>query len=244
MNADLLIKVIVGSTPVIAVLVAAAFLTPPDLPLLARQMLLCAFALGGLAVAERMLFGPGARRIASAMGFNRARRPAVMTAILCSLPMWLFLPIHGWTTGRPVVVSTDWLAILSGIVLVNGIAEEVIHRAFVFGHLRQVHSFAVSAAIGAIIFGLQHFYLLVTIGVVAGTASIILAVLLVWPLALLFERGGNSIIPPAILHSSSNAPMMIFVSADIVDTVVLPHMAVVLASMYLSFALVFRQEQS
>jgi membrane protease YdiL (CAAX protease family) len=124
------------------------------------------------------------------------------------------------------------------VILVNGVAEEVIHRAFIFGHVRETRSFWVSATISAVIFGVQHIYLLFTIGTVAGMASVVLALALAFPLAFLYERGGNSLGTPAILHTSSNAPMMLFVIPEAAGDVLLPHVAVVLASMYLSF--VFR----
>jgi hypothetical protein len=76
---------------------------------------------------------------------------------------------------------------------------------------------------------------LFTIGAIAGIASVLLAFAVAFPLALLYERGGNSLGAPAILHTSSNAPMMLFVVPEAAGGVVLPHMAVVLASMYLSF---------
>ena len=73
-------------------------------------------------------------------------------------------------------------------------------------------------------------------GTVAGVASVVLGLALAFPLAFLYERGGNSLSAPAILHTSSNAPMMLFVIPESAGDVLLPHMAVVLASMYLSFA--------
>ncbi|MBT1155566.1 CPBP family intramembrane metalloprotease [Aminobacter anthyllidis] len=230
-------KVLIGSVPIIAVLVAAAFFTPTELSLLERQILLGMIAVGGIAFVERLLFGPDLPRVISAMGLTIPQRNASVVALLCSLPMWLFLPAYSLATSASIAVNNGWFAVLAGIILVNGIAEEVIHRAFVFGHLRRIHSFAAAATIGAIIFGLQHSYLLATIGPIAGTASVVLAILLVWPLAFLFERGGNSILPPAIMHTSSNAPIMIFVAPETAHLVILPHMAVVLSSMYLSFAL-------
>ena len=120
--------------------------------------------------------------------------------------------------------------------MVNGIAEEIIHRAFIFGHLRRVSSFVRATAISALIFGLQHAYLIFTIGPLPGSVSVLLALGLAFPLALLYESGGNSIAGPAILHTSSNAPMMLFVQGDTVAEVILLHMAVVFVSMYASFA--------
>jgi membrane protease YdiL (CAAX protease family) len=230
-------KILIGSVPVIAVLVAAAFLTPPGLPHLARQIVLCALGVGGMFIAERLMFGPPWRRVVAALGFTAPHARAVMVALIVSVPMWAFLPIYGWVSGAPIALNGDWPAILLGVVLVNGIAEEAIHRAFVFGHLRETRSFAVAAAISAAVFAAQHVYLVFTIGTVAGLASVLLALFLAFPLAFLYERGGRSIVAPAILHTSANAPMMLLVTPDAAATVILPHMAVVLASMYLSFAL-------
>jgi membrane protease YdiL (CAAX protease family) len=229
---------LVGSVPVIAILVSAAFVLPPGMPILLRQVLLCGIGVAGIAVAERRLFGSGWRRIVATLGFVAPGPRAVVVAIVVSVPMWLFLPIHGRLADAPSSLNPDWLPILLGVILVNGVAEEVIHRAFLFGHLRETRSFWTSATISAEIFAFQHIYLLFTIGAVAGIASVVLAFALAFPLAFLYERGGNSVGAPAILHTSSNAPMMLFVIPTAAGEVVLPHMAVVLASMYLSF--VFR----
>lgn len=229
-------KVLVGAVPVIAGLVAAAFLIPPDFPLLLLQLLLFAWAVAGIALAEYLLFDRRPTRIIAAMGVVAPRWRAVIVAILVSLPMWLFLPLYGPLVGVLIALNPQWPAILLGVILVNGLAEEVIHRAFVFGHLRRERSFARAATISAVIFALQHTYLLVIIGSIAGSASILLALLLAFPFAFIYEAGGRSLIGPTILHTSSNAPIMLFLTADGAGTVALPHMAAVLVAIYLSFA--------
>lgn len=188
-------------------------------------------------VAERRLFGSGWRQIVSALGFVAPRPRAVLVAMVVSLPMWLFLPMYVRSIDAPSSLTPGWLPILLGVILVNGVAEEVIHRAFIFGHLRETRSFWTSATISAGIFGVQHLYLLLTIGTVGGMASVALALAVAFPLAFLYECGGNSLGAAAILHTSSNAPMMLFVIPEAASEVLLPHMAVVLVSMYLSFAL-------
>jgi membrane protease YdiL (CAAX protease family) len=69
------------------------------------------------------------------MGFIMPELRAVVVALLVSIPMWVFLPIFASLMGIPVTVNPNWLVVVIGVVLVNGIAEEVIHRAFVFGRL-------------------------------------------------------------------------------------------------------------
>ncbi|HVH27663.1 MAG TPA: CPBP family intramembrane glutamic endopeptidase [Vicinamibacterales bacterium] len=232
----MLLKLLVGSVPVIVILVGAAFVVPSSFPLLLRQVLLCVIGVGGTMLAERLLFGPGWARVVATLGFIPPRAPAAMVAIVVSLPMWVFLPLYGRLVDVPFALTRGWLPTLLGVILVNGLAEEVIHRAFIFGHLRQNRSFWASATISAVIFAAQHLYLLFTIGAVAGVASVALALAVAFPLAFLYERGGNSLVAPAILHTSSNAPMMLFATTEAAGAVILAHMAVVLASMYLSVA--------
>ena len=230
------LKVLIGSIPVMAGMVAAAFFTPPELPLALRQVLLFAWAVVGTFGAEYLLFGPDARRSIAAMGLTPPRWRAVVVATIVSLPMWIGLPLYGSATGMPIQLNPGWLSILLGVILVNGLAEEVVHRAFVFGHLRRERSFASAAGVSATIFATQHLYLTVTLGAVAGGASIVLAFLLAFPLAFIYERGGNSLAGPAIVHTSANAPMMLFATPVVATQVILPYMAIVLCSIYLTFA--------
>jgi hypothetical protein len=80
--------------------------------------------------------------------------------------------------------------------------------------------------------------LVFSIGWTSGLASVVLAALLTFPLAYLYARGGNSLGGPAILHTSSNAAMLILaLLPSFVATALLPHMGVVLVSIYLVFVL-------
>jgi membrane protease YdiL (CAAX protease family) len=232
-----LAKVLIGAIPVLVPLIAAAWLIPPGFPLLLRQILLCVWGVGAILVAERWLFSPTWSKAMAALGFVPAHMRTVIVSLLVSVPMWIFLPLFGRLNGVPVRLQPQWLAILLGVVLVNGITEEVIHRGFIFGNLRREHSFAQAVTISALVFAAQHLYLIFSIGWAAGLSSVLLAALLSFPLAYLFEQGGNSIGGPGIIHTSSNAPVLIFVlPQSFVTTALIPHMAVVLLSLYLVFA--------
>ena len=226
-------RILAGIVPVIAGMIAAAFLWPSEWPLALRQILLAVWGVGGIILAERHLFGTSPRHTAAAIGLVRPRGRAVAVAVMASLPMWLFVPVHSALTGADWMPARGAVAILIGVILVNGTAEEVMHRAFVFGRLRRRLSFVRAATIAAMIFASQHLYLPFTIGAMAGLASVLLAALVAFPLAFLFDRGGGSIAAPAILHTGSNAPIMIFATAGAAQDLILPYMAVALASMYL-----------
>ena len=229
-------KVCAPATIVIAPLIAAAWL-PHAFPLGLRQILLSVWGVGAILIAERLLFSPTLREALRAVGFVRARTSTLVVAVLVSLPMWAFLPAFAWTRGVSMALRPEWLYLLVGVVLVNGITEEVIHRGFVFGHLRRRRSFLAAATLSAIVFAAQHLYIIVTTGWTVGLASVMLAALLAYPLAFVFERGGNSIIAPAILHTSSNAPVVVLaIPEDIAAVALVPHMGIVLMSLYLVFA--------
>jgi membrane protease YdiL (CAAX protease family) len=229
-----LTRVVGPAIVVIVPLVAAAWL-PTGFPHLVRQVLLCIWGVGAILVAERTLFSDTLKEALRAVGLVRARKSTLAVALLASLPMWGFLPLLAWTNGIAIDLRPEWLSLLLGVVLVNGVTEEVIHRGFVFGHLRRGRSFATAATVSAMLFAAQHLYIIVTMGWTIGLASVLLAALLAYPLALGFERG-NSIAGPAILHTSSNAPVMIFaLPEDFMTIALLPHMGVIVVSLYLLF---------
>jgi len=217
-------------------LIAAAWLIPPGFPYLLRQLILCAWGTGTVLLAERHWFSATSADAFRALGFVPARRAIVITVLLVSVPMWIFLPCFAWIRGTSVVVRSDWLVLLIGVVLVNGITEEVIHRGFVFGHLRASRSFAGAASVSALVFAAQHLYLIVTMGWAVGLSSVLLAAFLAYPMAFVFERGGRSIAGPAILHTSTNTPAIILaLPEELMAAALVMHMGVILVSVYLVF---------
>lgn len=205
-------------------------------PPLIKQFILAFWGIGSTLLAERWLFSDSVASAIRTIGVVRCRREALLVAIAASVPMWLVIPLVGSLTGSSTALRIDWLSVLLGVVIVNGITEEIIHRGFVFNHLRRHRRFGPAALIAATVFAAQHLYLMLTLGWIAGLSSVALAALLTIPLAYMFEAGGNSIAAPAILHTSSNAPMLIFVSTDgPLTSRLVPYMAVVLASIYLVF---------
>ena len=97
-------------------LVAANWLIPPGFPLLLRQIVLCAWGVGAIFVCERLLFSATARDAFRAMGFVRARGPAVLVALLVSVPMWIFLPVYAGLHGVPIALQPEWPALLAGVI--------------------------------------------------------------------------------------------------------------------------------
>jgi len=229
----LLGRLLATAVPTIAILVAAAFVLPTDFPFLPRQALLAAVGIGGIALGETVIFRTPFRELAGRLGFRTAGAATILACLAACLPIWLFLPAVAAVSGTPIQVAVDWPAVVLGVVLVNGIAEEVIHRSVFFGRLRERAGFPVAATLSAALFGAQHLYLIATIGA-PGIASVFLAVLLAYPLCRTFDMGRGSVAGPAMLHTSANAAFLVFGDAANSGLLML-HMLVVLASAYTVF---------
>lgn len=228
-------RVCLAAIVVIAPLILASWVTIPG-PAIVKPVVLAIWGVTMTIWFERLMFADSLPAAVCAIGLTRGRPSTRVVALLASLPMWVGLPLLAWLNAVPIALRPDWPAVLLGVILLNGITEEVIHRGFIFNHLRRHYPFSTAAGVAAIVFAAQHLYLIVTHGWIAGASSVVLAALLTFPLASVFERGARSIYSPAILHTSSNAPMLVFVApTGPLTSVLVPYMGIVLASMYLVF---------
>ena len=82
----------------------------------------------------------------------------------------------------------------------RGVAEEALFRGYLFSRLRRNRSFWRASALASVSFVLVHLYLFVSLPWPVALASVLLATIISFPLAHLFELGGNTIWPSALLH--------------------------------------------
>ncbi len=213
-------------------MIAAGFLWPATWPMIWRQVAISLWGIGVIFAVERLAFGGPAGHALAALGALPPRGPVVRVTLVAAFAMFLGPPVLAVAAGTPWRLQPGWGLLLAGVILVNGLAEEVIHRSFLFRHLRARYSFPAAAAIAAAVFGAQHLYLVISIGAVAGIASVLLAVALTFPFVVFYERGGRSILPTTILHTSSNAPLQLLLAPTQQQAFILAHMIVVLAALY------------
>jgi membrane protease YdiL (CAAX protease family) len=110
------------------------------------------------------------------------------------------LPIYAAIRGASLAAYPGWLWLLPGLFAQGGVAEEALFRGYLFGHLRRGRSFWHAAGLATLPFALAHLYLLAVLPWPVAIASVLLSTILAVPLARLFELGGNTIWPPALLH--------------------------------------------
>jgi len=111
-----------------------------------------------------------------------------------------FFPLYAAATGTPMTIRGDWYWLLPGLFAQGGVAEETVFRGYLFRHMRSGRSFWRAALVAAVPFATVHLLLFVTLEPAVAAASLALAVLIAFPLSWLFERSGNSVWPPALIH--------------------------------------------
>jgi membrane protease YdiL (CAAX protease family) len=163
-------------------------------------LLVAGAVLAALIVIEWLLFG---RSPAAAMGFLGLGRPAGQGMIVAAGLSGLLLaviPAYAYLQADTIQGYPGWGWLIPGLFAQAGIAEEMLFRGYLFRHLRQGQSFWRAAGLTAVPFTLVHLYLFWTLPWPIAAASVLLAISISFPLAYLFELGGNTIWGPALLH--------------------------------------------
>jgi membrane protease YdiL (CAAX protease family) len=161
------------------------------------------------AAADRFLLRRPFR--ARQLGLGRPRTKGIAVAfgiaVVLLLVGILFVRVTGLTAG----FYPGWISLLPGLFAQAGIAEEVLFRGYLFGHIRVGRTFWRAAAVSMLPFVSVHLVLFVSMPWPIALASVLLAVVISFPLAHLFELGAETIWAPALLHFVIQATVKIAV---------------------------------
>jgi membrane protease YdiL (CAAX protease family) len=127
----------------------------------------------------------------------------------------LTVPVFARASGGVMRMEPGSLGLLPGLFAQAGIAEETLFRGYLFGHLRRRRSFWRAAWLSMLPFVVVHLVLFLTMPWPIAMAALALSVVLSFPFAHLFEVGGDTIWPPALLHFVIQAiPKVVVASGD------------------------------
>jgi membrane protease YdiL (CAAX protease family) len=163
-------------------------------------IVVCIVVLAAAVVAERLLTGRSPLQALAALGLRLPNARALVWTVVVMAALLCFYPVFGFLTGAPVVIAPGWYLLIPGLFAQGGIAEETVFRGFLFRHIREGRTFWRAAWLAAVPFVSVHLLLFLSLDLAVAVASVLVAVSLSFPLAWLFERSGNSIWPPAIVH--------------------------------------------
>jgi membrane protease YdiL (CAAX protease family) len=174
-----------------------ALVTSPLNPLSATVALAAAAAV--LVTGQRVLGWPW-REIPASLGLGRPVLRAVAVAGVVGSGVVLCLPLGARAAGVTLELRPNWMSVLIGALLFHGLAEELVWRGFVFGHLRRTRTFWRAVAWSVPLIALTHVPIVVSNGLAVGLLATLTAAVTCLPFAYLWERGGGTIWAPALLH--------------------------------------------
>lgn len=160
---------------------------------------------------ERVLFGESWARGARLLGLGRPAARGSLAALgigglLLTVPL-----VFARATGASIALAPDAFLLLPGLFAQAGVAEETLFRGYLFRRLRLGRSFWRAATLAMVPFVAVHGLLFVTLPWQIAALSLIVAAVLSFPFAYLFELGGGTIWPPALLHFVIQATVKVLV---------------------------------
>jgi len=151
--------------------------------------------------------------------------------------MIFFFPIVSLVWNVPMELRDDWLWILAGAIILNGIGEETLFRGFVFGHLRDAGlSFVRAGFITLLVFTAIYLLLFVQNPFVIALAGTVIALVVSCPFANLFERAGFSIWPTALLHVATRTMRLVAIPEPYFMTVLVSWLVLQIGMPFLIWA--------
>lgn len=162
-------------------------------------------AISALLALEMLVFRHNFAAAFRFLGFGRPDSRTFIITAVTGLFTLLFFPVFSAITGATVAIPDNWLWKLSGIIAIHGIAEEALFRGFLFHHLRFGRTFNRAAFLSLLVFAAAHVYLFTYMPAPLAFFSTLLSLASAFPFAYLFERGGNTIWSPALMHTSVHA---------------------------------------
>lgn len=149
---------------------------------------------------ERLFFQRSFTASARALGLGFPALCGLLAAAALSFLLLLVIPVFAYARQASVSLYPGWSWLVFGLFAQAGIAEEILFRGYLFGYLRRRRSFWRAATLAAGPFVVVHLLLFVTLPWPIASAALLLAIVLSFPLAYLFELGGGTIWSPALVH--------------------------------------------
>lgn len=157
------------------------------------------------------------------LGVPRARGMTVAGAV--AVLLWLAALLFMRANVLTFSFYPGWLSLVPGLFAQAGMAEEVLFRGYLFGQLRVGRTFWQAATASMVPFVGVHLILFLTMPWPIALASVLLSVIISFPLARLFELGGNTIWAPAVLHFVIQGTPKVLVFPDGAESFALAWMA-------------------
>lgn len=178
---------------------------------------LAAVLVTGLAV-EKVLHRSTVGDAVRLLGLRHPGGRAMALAAAVSALVLLVFPLTAALSGAAVVLRPDWAWLLIGILAFHGLAEELVWRGYAFRRLREGRSFRAAVAWTMPLIAAGHIPIFVTLGPAIGLGAMLVAAVTSIPLGYLYETGGRSIWPAALVHTAIDSFKLVLIPAVALST--------------------------
>jgi membrane protease YdiL (CAAX protease family) len=146
------------------------------------------------------------------LGVKAFNPKQALVGVLAALPvlavLWVSLRFYSQPGSG---LRPNWAPYLAYLIVGAGLFEELTFRGMFFQYFRKKHSFMTAAAISGLFWSLMHLYMSPQLGAI--WVSMVLAFVLAFPAAYLFEKGGMTVWGWMIVHLSVDATQL-FINPD------------------------------
>jgi membrane protease YdiL (CAAX protease family) len=101
---------------------------------------------------EMLWYRKGLAQALSDIGITRVGGKGIRIALAYMVPLLLFFPVISLLANSPIAIRSNAVWLVINIILVNGFAEEILMRGYVFRHLREGRSFWRAATYATLFF--------------------------------------------------------------------------------------------
>ena len=105
----------------------------------------------------------------------------------------------------PVELRAGWPILMLGLFAYHGIAEELCWRGYAYGYLRRDRSSRGAVNATTPLIAATHVPIMLETGFAVGAVAMVIAAVTCLPLAYLYELGGRTIWPAAVVHAAIDA---------------------------------------
>ncbi len=163
-------------------------------------LLICIVVLLTTFGVETLIFRQAAPNALQSLGLGCPSLRTMLIAIFICLMLLAFYPAFSVVTGTNLILRDRWIGVSLGLFAQAGIAEEVLFRGYLFGHLRKGRTFWHAAVLSLLPFVAVHILLFASLDWPIALASTLLAVATTFPFCYFYDLNGGTIWASALIH--------------------------------------------
>lgn len=163
-------------------------------------VLICVVVLVTTFGVEKLIFKQAVPDALRSLGLGCPSLHTMLVATLICTMLLAFYPAFSVATGAKLTLRDNWIGISLGLFAQAGMAEEVLFRSYLFGHLRKGRTFWHAALLSLLPFVAVHVLLFASLDWTIALASTLLAVATTFPLCYLYDLNRRTIWASALIH--------------------------------------------